>query len=179
LQRRQNCESAPPTVIPWREGLRRWLFGERSDVSNGSKLVRKRESDRRNEMIPVRAHSVAAISLALVTVLALLAVPICAPLCAARGCSSHASREQCHEMANMSANPGDQYVAPNKTCTAADFSAALVKADEQRADSAPTQINHSPETELESVSTGPGHSGAHRVPLESKPPSLRNAILRI
>lgn len=128
-------------------------------------------------MIPVRAHSTTVI--ALMTVLALLAVPICAPLCAARSCSSRASHEQCHEMASLGANPGDQYVAPTKTCTATDFSAVLVKADEQRADSAPALLSHSPETKLENVNSGPGRSGAHRVPLKSKPPSPLSTVLRI
>jgi hypothetical protein len=70
-------------------------------------------------------------AIAVVTVLALLAVPICAPLCAARTCSSNASNEHCHEMASMGANSGEHFTAPTKSCGAFEFSAVLVKADEQ------------------------------------------------
>jgi hypothetical protein len=73
--------------------------------------------------------------LAVVTVLALLAVPICAPLCAAKTCSSNASNEHCHEMASMGAASGEHFIAPAKSCGSFEFSAVLVKADEQAIDS--------------------------------------------
>ena len=73
--------------------------------------------------------------LAVVTVLALLAVPICAPLCAAKTCSSNVSNEHCHEMASMGADGGEHFIAPTNSCGSFDFSAVLVKADEQAIDS--------------------------------------------
>src|SRR5580700_1581623 len=73
--------------------------------------------------------------IAVVTVLALLAVPICAPLCAAKTCSSNASNEHCHEMASIGVNSGEHFTAPTKSCGAFEFSAVLVKADEQAIDS--------------------------------------------
>jgi hypothetical protein len=129
-------------------------------------------------------HGPLAGALALMTVLALLVAPICAPLCAGKTCasnmrSSRIGQEPCHEMASMGANPADQYLAPSKTCAATDFSAVLVKADRQRANSASALISLSPDAKLESVNPGPGRSGAHRVPLESKSPSPLNTILRI
>jgi hypothetical protein len=89
-------------------------------------------------------------------------------------------------MASMAANGGEQYLATSKTCVATDFSAVLVKADEQsllwqvgRNDSAPVPIAHSPEVGLESLRASPEPWGVHRVPLESKPSLLLNTILRI
>src|SRR5580658_773950 len=74
-------------------------------------------------------------AIAVVTVLALLAVPICAPLCAAKTCSSNASNEHCHEMANMGVDTGEHFIALTKSCGSSDFSAVLVKTDEQAMDS--------------------------------------------
>jgi hypothetical protein len=73
--------------------------------------------------------------IAVLTVLALLAIPICAPLCAAKTCSSNASNEHCHEMANMAADNGEHMIAPTKSCGSFEFSVVLVKADEQAIDS--------------------------------------------
>lgn len=144
---------------------------------------------RRKETTPVRARLASV--LALLTMLALLAAPMCAPLCAGKICASGmrspgAGQEPCHDMASMGANGGEQYVASSKTCGATDLSAVLVKPDEQsllwqvvRDDSAPVLIAHSPELTLESLRASPGRWGAHRVPLESKVAVLLNTILRI
>jgi hypothetical protein len=89
-------------------------------------------------------------------------------------------------MASTGTARGEQYVATSKTCGAIDFSAVLVKADEQslfwqivRDDSAPVPIAHSPQLGLGSLRARPGRWGVHRVPLESKPSLLLNTILRI
>jgi hypothetical protein len=126
--------------------------------------------------------------LAVAIVMALLVAPLCAPLCVARSCSSTARHEPCHEMANISAKDGEQYLAPAKDCGANDFSAVLVETDDRslpwhmaRSNSAPalTLMRHSPGLGLESLHLGPGRSGIHRVPLESKLLSPLNTILRI
>jgi hypothetical protein len=89
-------------------------------------------------------------------------------------------------MASMGANGGEQYAATSKACGATDFSAVLVKADEQsllwqvvRKDSGPVLIAHSPEVALDSLGASPGRWGVHRVPLESKVSLPLNTILRI
>jgi len=142
---------------------------------------------RTNETTPVRARFKSA--LALLTVLASLAAPVCAPLCAGKICASSmrsagTGQEPCHEMASMGANDGERYVATSKICGATDFPAALVKTDEQsllwramRDDSAPVPIAHSSELALESLGAHPGRWGVHRVPLESKLSLLLTTIL--
>lgn len=69
--------------------------------------------------------------LSLLTVLALLVAPVCAPLCAARGCASNAALGHCHEMTGMSANGAAQLTAPAKSCGPSNLLAILVKFDEQ------------------------------------------------
>jgi hypothetical protein len=140
-----------------------------------------------NETIPVLSRPAKETALALVIALALLVAPGCAPLCAASACSSGGGRQgQCHDMANMASQGGEQYVATSKTCGATDFPAVLIKADEQsllwqivRDDSAPVLIAHSSELALDSLGASPGRWGVRRVPLESKVSVLLNTILRI
>jgi len=137
-----------------------------------------------SEVIPVRARPLNAI--AIVTVLALLAAPICAPLCAAGTCSSSTRQVQCHEMGTMGADGGEQFVAPSKACGASDFSAVLVKADEQslllqeqQRDTHPTLIDASSGDGLGSCDESLGRWGLHRVPLKSTNLLLPGTILRI
>jgi|SRR5580692_2632491 hypothetical protein len=137
------------------------------------------------------AHTRIATVLALVAVIALLAAPLCAPLCAGKICasampSSDTRHESCHEMANIPPNGPDQYVATNKSCGAADFSAVLVASDEQSLllqaagdHSAPVALDHSNERALQSFHASPGRWSIHRVPLKSKDFLPLTTILRI
>jgi hypothetical protein len=93
----------------------------------------------------VQTRHLKAMALALVTVLALLAAPMCAPLCAARTCSSSTTNsERCHGMGTMEAEGSGQFVAPGKTCGAAEFSAVLAKPDEQNVSSGEVRSNSAP-----------------------------------
>jgi hypothetical protein len=140
-----------------------------------------------NETFPVRSWPANASVLALVIALALLVAPACAPLCAASACSSGGERQgQCHDMAGMGSNGGEQFVGASKACGAADFSAVLVKANEQsslsreaRIDAAPAIISGSPEHGLGSFDETPGRWGLHRIPLKSAGLLLPTTILRI
>jgi|ERR1700675_340166 hypothetical protein len=140
-----------------------------------------------NETIPVWRRPANASVLALVIALALLVAPACAPLCAASACSSRGGRQgQCHDMASMGSYGGKQLVAASKACGAADFSAVLVKTDEQsslsrevQSDTARALIGGLPEHGLRSLDESPGRWGVHRVPLESADLLLPTTILRI
>jgi hypothetical protein len=102
--------------------------------------------------------------IAVVTVLALLTVPICAPLCAVKTCSSNASNEHCHEVPSSGAEGGAHFIAPAKSCGSFDFSAVLVKANEQAIDSEGVRNTSSAKT--------PGVA-----PEQSQPVALLNSIL--
>jgi hypothetical protein len=139
-----------------------------------------------NETIPVRARPANAAVLAFLTVLALVIAPVCAPLCAAKNCASGARQEQCHDMATLGADGQPQLVAPGKSCGVSDFSAVLVKLDEEyllsggaRNPAAPDILNLSSELGLESLRIGPRRRGVHLVPLESSDSVLRTIVLRI
>ena len=137
-----------------------------------------------NETIPV--HVRLASVLALLTVLALLAAPVCAPLCAAGACPSGNGHEQCHEMASMGASSGEQFIASSKACGSSDLSAVLVKADgetllsqEVRSSSAPAVTSGAPEQSLGDLQASPGRWRVHGVPLESADPFPRMTVFRI
>jgi hypothetical protein len=139
-----------------------------------------------NETIPVRARPANAAVLAFLTVLALVIAPVCAPLCAAKSCASGVRQEQCHDMATTRVDGQPQLVAPGKACGVSDFSAVLVKLDEEyllshgaRNPAAPVMLNRSPELGLESFGIGPRRRGVHLVPLESRDSLLGTTILRI
>jgi hypothetical protein len=140
-----------------------------------------------NEMIPVRARSANAAVLAFLTVLALVIAPVCAPLCAAKSCALGVRPEPCHDMATTRADGGRlQLVAPGKACLASDFSAVLVKPDEEyllsegvRNHAAPVILNGSSELGLESLRIAPERLGADLIPLESSDALRLTTILRI
>jgi hypothetical protein len=139
-----------------------------------------------DETIPVRARPANAAMLAFLTVLALAIAPVCAPLCAAKSCASGARQEQCHDMAIMGTDGRPQLVAPSKVCGLSDFSAVLVKADEEyllsqgaRNHAAPAIVSGSPELGLESSRTGPRRRGVHLIPLDLPDSLLSTSILRI
>jgi hypothetical protein len=124
--------------------------------------------------------------IAVVTVLALLAIPICAPLCAVNTCSSHASNEHCHEMASMAAGTGEHFIAPTKSCGSSDFSAVLVKIDEQAVDSHEARNALSAKIlGVRNEQTQPGAfrnsplGRAHHVPLALANSPQLSAVLRI
>jgi len=83
-----------------------------------------------SDFLPVRNCPLATSSLAIVTVLALLLAPVCAPLCAARNCSAGAAKDQCHESSPTSAAQHD-LLTPHKICGNSDFSAVLTNQDEK------------------------------------------------
>jgi hypothetical protein len=152
----------------------------------GSRAALPDEDKRMNEAIPVRARPVNAAVLAFLTVLALVTAPVCAPLCAARSCASGVRPEQCHDMATTGADGRLQLVAPGKACGVSDFSAVLVKPDEEyllsqgaRNPAAPVILNGSPQLGLERLRIGPGRPGVHLIPLESSDSLLLTTILRI
>jgi hypothetical protein len=139
-----------------------------------------------NKSIPSLASQTYVNVLAVVTVLALLAVPICAPLCAAKTCSSNASNEHCHEMANMGANSGEHFTAPAKSCGAFEFSAVLAKADEQAINS--QRVRNALSEKILGVRAEQSQlvafsnsilSSARQVPLESANSLQLTAVLRI
>jgi hypothetical protein len=140
-----------------------------------------------NETIPVWSRRTNASVLALVVVLALLVAPVCAPLCAASACSSGGERQrQCHDMAGMGSYGGEQLVAAGTACGAADFSAVLVKTDEQpllsqevEGNTASALIGGSPGHRLASLDESPGLWSLHQVPLKSVDSLLATTILRI
>jgi hypothetical protein len=140
-----------------------------------------------NETISVRNRPANATLLALVIVLALLVAPACAPLCAASACSSGGERQgQCHDMAGMGSNGGEQFVGASKACGAADFSAVLVKANEQsslsrtpHSDATPAIISGSPVYGRGSFDESPARFDLHRIPLKSEDSLLLTTILRI
>jgi hypothetical protein len=128
-------------------------------------------------------HAVAAVF----TLLAILIAPVCAPLCAAaKHCSQGTRLERCHEMATTGDRNAEKFVAPAKDCGQADFSAVLVRADEQsshsrevRNDLTPRPPRLSPECAVGSVQANPTRWGVHQVPFESPDFHSLNAILRI
>jgi len=140
-----------------------------------------------NETISVRRRPANATVLALLIVLALLVAPACAPLCAANACSlGGESQGQCHDMSSMGSNGGEQLVATGKTCGAADFSAALVMANERsslsrasQSDRAPTLSGVSPDDGRGSLYEGAARFGLHRIPLKSEDSPQMTTILRI
>ena len=86
----------------------------------------------------------------------------------------------------MGAGGGEQFAAPGKACGASDFSAVLVKADEQsslsqgvQSDTAPALIGGSSGHGLGSFDESLGRWGLHRVPLKSTNLLLPGTILRI
>jgi hypothetical protein len=89
-------------------------------------------------------------------------------------------------MATMGSSGGAQLLAASKACGAADFSAVLVKTNEQSSlsrevlsDTAPTLISGSPEHGPESFGESPGRRGLHRVPSKSTDLLPLTTILRI
>jgi hypothetical protein len=89
-------------------------------------------------------------------------------------------------MAGMGSYGGEQLVAASKACGAADFSAVLVKTDEQsslsqavQSDTAPTPIGGSPAHSLGNLYEGPVRCALGRVPLETADLLLSTTILRI
>jgi hypothetical protein len=70
-------------------------------------------------------------ALALLTVLALLVAPVCAPLCAAKVCGSGAAPGQCHEAVSVGSTDNDSppTMASGKTCRIPELSAVISKAD--------------------------------------------------
>jgi hypothetical protein len=139
-----------------------------------------------NEMIPVRARSANAAVLAFLTMLALVTAPVCAPLCTAKSCASGVRPEPCHNVATSGADGRLQLVAPGKACLASDFSAVLVKPDEEyllsegvRNHAAPVILNGSSELGLESLRIAPERLGADLIPLESSDALRLTTILRI
>jgi hypothetical protein len=140
-----------------------------------------------NETISARNRPANASVLALVIALALLVAPACAPLCAANACSSGGERQgQCHDMAGMESHGGEQFVGVGKACGAADFSAVLVKANEQsllsraaQSDTAPSLVGVSPDHGRGSLDESPARFGLLRVPLKSAGLLLPTTILRI
>jgi hypothetical protein len=144
------------------------------------------EDRRMNETIPVRARPANAVVLAFLTVLALAIASVCAPLCAAKSCASGLRQEQCHDIATMGPDGRPQLVAPSMVCGLSDFSAVLVKADEEnllsqgaRNHAAPVILNGSPELGLESLRTGPQRRGVYLILLDLPDSLLLTTILRI
>jgi hypothetical protein len=139
-----------------------------------------------NKTIPVRNRPANASVLALVIALSLLVAPVCAPLCAASACSSGAHQNQCHKMSAIEASGAEHLVAPSKACGAADFSAVLVKANEQswlsqqgQNDPAPAVRGVSSGHALGNLEESLGRFGLHRVPLKSQDLLLLTTILRM
>lgn len=139
--------------------------------------------NQRNQIRPLGLQRTAA---ALLTLLAILIAPVCAPLCAAKHCSPAARLEQCHKTASTGDRSGDVLVAPGKDCAIADFSAVVVKAEEHsplkraaRSDPAPAPIHLSLESVVGSLHASRDRWDIHRIPLES-PDSLKlTTILRV
>ena len=139
-----------------------------------------------NETIPVRARPANAAVLAFLTVLALVIAPLCAPLCAVKRCASGARQAQCHGTATTGADGQSQLLAPGKACGVSDFSAVLVKPDEEyllsqdgRNPAAPVSLSGFPELGVASLRLGPQRRGVHLIPLASSDSLLLATILRI
>jgi hypothetical protein len=135
---------------------------------------------------PIRPHGPQSILFAVLTLLAILIAPVCAPFCAAKHCSSGARPEQCHEMASTGDRGGEKLVAPGKDCALADFSAVLLKAEEHstfergvRSDRAPAPIRLSLESVVRSSQADRARWGIHQIPLESPDSLPLITILRI
>jgi hypothetical protein len=135
---------------------------------------------------PIRRHGPLSIFFAALTLLAILIAPACAPLCAAKHCSSGARPEQCHEIASTGDLSGELLIPPGKNCALADFSAVLVKAEEQsslsrgvRSNPAPAPLLLSLESAVGSFQANPARWGIHQIPLESSDSLSLTTILRI
>ena len=170
------------------DGANRFQIWRASDEVRveGSRAAVPREDKRVNEAIPVRVRTANAVVLAFLTVLALVIAPVCAPLCSVKSCVSGVRPEQCHDRATTGADGQLQLVAPGKACGVSDFSAVLVKPDEEyllsqgaRNPAAPVILNGSPQLGLERLRIGPGRPGVHLIPLESSDSLLLTTILRI
>lgn len=109
--------------------------------------------------------------IAFVTALALLAIPICAPLCATKACSSNASNEPCHEMATMGAEGGEHFTAPARSCGSFEFSAVLVKGDEQ--DIGSQELRISPSAKIRGVQAEHGRPVEFSNSMLSRPSGVR------
>ena len=86
----------------------------------------------------------------------------------------------------MGTDGGEQFVAAGKACGASEFSAVLVKTDEQssllpgvQSDTAPALIDASSGHGLGSFDENLGRWGLHRVPLKFTNLLLPGTILRI
>jgi hypothetical protein len=139
-----------------------------------------------NRKNPIRPHGPRGIFFAALALLAILIAPVCAPLCAAKHCSAGARPEHCHEMASTGDLSGEILVAPGKDCALADFSAVLVKAEEQsslsrgvQSDRAPAPLLLSLESAIGSLQANPVRWSIHQTPLESPDPLSLSTILRI
>ena len=135
--------------------------------------------------MPSRELPARTIVLVLATVLGLLVAPVCAPLCAARGCASSARVEACHNMAGM-ATGGEEFMAAGKACGNGDLSAVLVRVDEQslrspggRNESAPVALSGTDVRSFGSLHGSAARGRVHRVPLEVGDSSSVSTILRI
>jgi hypothetical protein len=89
-------------------------------------------------------------------------------------------------MAVMGASGAEHLVAPSKACGATDFSAVLVKANEQsslsqelQSDTARALIGISPGHGLASLDESPGRWRLHRVPSKSADALPLTVVLRI
>jgi hypothetical protein len=138
-----------------------------------------------SQTTPVRARPANVAVLAILTVLALAIAPACAPLCAAKICSSGTGQGQCHEMASMGADGSERLIAPSRVCGASEFSAVLVKADAQsllsqglRNHPAQALINGPSAQSLGSLHVSPDRWDVHRVPIKSANSLLSTTILR-
>jgi hypothetical protein len=144
------------------------------------------ELARMNQAIRARVGRTSAVVFALFAVLSLIVAPTCAPLCAAKICSSDTAQGQCHEMTSMGANGSERVVAPSKICSSPDFSAVLAKADDQtllsqgpRNNPDQSLISRWSEQGLSSLHIDPEHRDVHRIPSKSADSLLLTTILRI
>jgi hypothetical protein len=139
-----------------------------------------------SKSIPSLASKTHLSVIAILTVLALLALPVCAPLCAAKACSSNTSSEHCHAMASMAADSGEHLIAPTKSCGPSDFSAILVKTNEQAMDSQGARSAFSAKIPgLQAAGSQPVPFSnsllgpAHQIPLASANSLQLTSVLRI
>ena len=78
---------------------------------------------------------------AVLTLAALLISPVCAPLCAAKACSSAPVRgEECYGQGAAASNTGGTCVTPAKVCGARELTAVLLKADDRLVQAGQLQI---------------------------------------
>jgi hypothetical protein len=150
------------------------------------KATARHKGKKVNQAIPVRARPANVALLPILTVLALAIAPVCAPLCAAKICSSGTGQSPCHEMASMGANGSERLIAPSKACGASEFSAVLVRVGGQsllsrelRNDPAQALINGSAGQSLARLHVSPERWGVHRVPIKSANSLLLTTILRV